>query len=368
MSDYSTTGTSWTYKALADWAVNDWLRFRGGYNRAERAPNIGELFLAAQQTFGVNNRGDVCSHAQPDRVLGQPGSQRGATRGDVQAVCRALMNAGRVRTRSTSTTVPGSPPPQSAGRLRLRVPDPGRQPEPGAGNGRHLDRRRGDPVAGRRAARCRACGCRSTGTTSRSRTRSAPRRSARCSSSASIRCSTRWSPAPASPASTGRRRPTRRRSPLRRTRSASCVPRNRAPAQLGNVHHRPTPTPAGCICRASTPSSTGASTSVRARYARTACSTTRCDFESSALYPQIPLVDYVGTHGHRRERPEPERVRVSRASTTLGYSWDACRVGLQWQYYPSLEDGGEAAVPRAARRTRRRGRTTTSSTSTRATS
>ena len=63
MSDYSTTGTSWTYKALLDWAVNDWLRFRGGFNRAERAPTIGELFLTAQQTFGFNGAGDVCSTA-----------------------------------------------------------------------------------------------------------------------------------------------------------------------------------------------------------------------------------------------------------------------------------------------------------------
>ncbi len=54
ISDYSTTGTSYTYKILGDWEVTDWMRFRGGYNRAERAPNIGELFLAAQQTFAVN--------------------------------------------------------------------------------------------------------------------------------------------------------------------------------------------------------------------------------------------------------------------------------------------------------------------------
>ena len=50
MSNYSTTGTSYTYMVNGDWQVNDWLRIRGGYNRAERAPNIGELFLAAQQT------------------------------------------------------------------------------------------------------------------------------------------------------------------------------------------------------------------------------------------------------------------------------------------------------------------------------
>ena len=61
ISDYSTTGTSYTYKVLGEWEVNNWLRFRGGYNRAERAPNIAELFLAPEQTFGAANGGDVCS-------------------------------------------------------------------------------------------------------------------------------------------------------------------------------------------------------------------------------------------------------------------------------------------------------------------
>ena len=60
-SDYDTTGVSYTYKALLDWKVNDYLRFRGGYNRAERAPNIAELFLNPEQIFGVMSYGDVCS-------------------------------------------------------------------------------------------------------------------------------------------------------------------------------------------------------------------------------------------------------------------------------------------------------------------
>lgn len=97
MSDYSTTGTSYTYKILGDWEVTDWMRFRGGYNRAERAPNIGELFLAAQQTFGVNTAGDPCSLANPlpfsanqvgDAFAG--GNANGAV---VQAVCRIQMEA-----------------------------------------------------------------------------------------------------------------------------------------------------------------------------------------------------------------------------------------------------------------------------------
>ncbi len=67
-SDYNTTGSSYTYKATGTWQTNDWLRFRGGYNRAERAPNIAELYLAPQQTFAVAGGGDVCS-----TITGRPG-------------------------------------------------------------------------------------------------------------------------------------------------------------------------------------------------------------------------------------------------------------------------------------------------------
>jgi iron complex outermembrane receptor protein len=60
-SDYNTTGVSYTYKAQMDWRTTNWLRFRGGYNRAERAPNIAELFLATTSSFGVMSYGDACS-------------------------------------------------------------------------------------------------------------------------------------------------------------------------------------------------------------------------------------------------------------------------------------------------------------------
>jgi iron complex outermembrane receptor protein len=60
-SDYSTTGSSETYKVLADWRAFDWLRIRGGYNRAERAPNIAELYLNPEMTLGAYSGGDPCS-------------------------------------------------------------------------------------------------------------------------------------------------------------------------------------------------------------------------------------------------------------------------------------------------------------------
>ncbi|MXO64405.1 TonB-dependent receptor plug domain-containing protein [Altericroceibacterium endophyticum] len=89
MSDYSTTGTSYTYKALAEWQITDWFRLRGGYNRAERAPNTAELFLAPEQTFAVATGGDVCSRANSLPYSANPATNPDAAQ--VEALCRVLM-------------------------------------------------------------------------------------------------------------------------------------------------------------------------------------------------------------------------------------------------------------------------------------
>jgi len=90
ISNYSSTGTSYTFKALGDWRVNDWLRIRGGFNRAERAPNLAELFLSPQQTFGVDTVGDLCSTRLQNRLSANPTSNpTGAA--DVKAMCMAMM-------------------------------------------------------------------------------------------------------------------------------------------------------------------------------------------------------------------------------------------------------------------------------------
>jgi outer membrane receptor protein involved in Fe transport len=93
-SDYNTTGSSFTWKALADWQVNDWVRLRGGFNRAERAPNIGELFLAPQQTFGFSAGGDVCSRNNSQAWSANPNAagNSAANAASVEALCRTLMN------------------------------------------------------------------------------------------------------------------------------------------------------------------------------------------------------------------------------------------------------------------------------------
>lgn len=60
-SDYSVTDSTFTYKINGNIEVNDWIRFRGGFNKATRAPNLGELFLNLQELFTGDGRfGDPC--------------------------------------------------------------------------------------------------------------------------------------------------------------------------------------------------------------------------------------------------------------------------------------------------------------------
>lgn len=49
-----------TYKIGANWAVNDWLRFRGSYGTSFRAPHLFELFLADQTSFIAQRNIDPC--------------------------------------------------------------------------------------------------------------------------------------------------------------------------------------------------------------------------------------------------------------------------------------------------------------------
>ena len=51
VSNFSTVGTKYNYKIGGEWEVNDQVRFRGNYNTAVRAPNIGELFAPVGENF-----------------------------------------------------------------------------------------------------------------------------------------------------------------------------------------------------------------------------------------------------------------------------------------------------------------------------
>jgi outer membrane receptor protein involved in Fe transport len=89
-SDYNTTGNAFTWKAMADWEVTDWLRVRGGYNKAVRAPNVAELYLAPQQTFTAAGGGDVCRRNNTLGWSANPAANSNAA--NVEATCRILMN------------------------------------------------------------------------------------------------------------------------------------------------------------------------------------------------------------------------------------------------------------------------------------
>ena len=66
-SDYDSIGGVNTYKADLDWTVIDAIRLRGGYNRAIRAPSVGELFAPVSSSStsigtasATSTTGDPC--------------------------------------------------------------------------------------------------------------------------------------------------------------------------------------------------------------------------------------------------------------------------------------------------------------------
>ena len=68
-SDYSTSGGENTYKIGAEYSPIDKLRLRAGYNRAVRAPNVGELF--SPQSTGLWNGTDPCAGTSPALTAAQ---------------------------------------------------------------------------------------------------------------------------------------------------------------------------------------------------------------------------------------------------------------------------------------------------------
>ena len=87
-SDYNTIGGVSAYKADVEWQVIDGLRFRGGANRAVRAPSIGELFAPTNTSFpsigtpsATGLSGDPCDIRSSYR--------NGANAAKVRALCIA---------------------------------------------------------------------------------------------------------------------------------------------------------------------------------------------------------------------------------------------------------------------------------------
>jgi outer membrane receptor protein involved in Fe transport len=91
-----------TYKALIDWGITDRYRIRGGWNRAFRAPNLGELFIGRTQSFTGRGTKDFCSKNLDDPLdttsahfsatpLAGAGAPDDAQSAQTEALCRLAM-------------------------------------------------------------------------------------------------------------------------------------------------------------------------------------------------------------------------------------------------------------------------------------
>ena len=95
-SDSSVTGGSTTWKVEVNWEVASMLRLRGTYNKAQRAPNLGELY-SFTQNFALLTGGDACSTGNPFGYSANPTNANGNA---VKALCKQLMD---------KTQIPGQP-------------------------------------------------------------------------------------------------------------------------------------------------------------------------------------------------------------------------------------------------------------------
>lgn len=328
ISDYSTTGTSYTYKVLGDWEVTDWLRIRGGYNRAERAPNIGELFLAAQQTFAVNTAGDPCAINNPLPFSANPANPNGA---GVEAVCRVLMEQTGDPTADdffylqdgSGTYVNGANNPSTFGSaFPTTVGNPNLEPE--------------------------TADTWTAGVVIASPFQSALFNRFRLSvdwfdisvkdaigeQTVAIALQQCFDPALNPAWASG--------NPVDVANSQFCqlVPRNAQNGGLGNVRRTYVNNGEFSVQGIDAQLDWGfdvgpgaLNLNVLANYL--------IHFKSSALAGIVPAVDYVGTQG-TGENGLNTGVYEYRILTTLGYTWGPAYVGVQWQHLPSIEDASEA--------------------------
>jgi outer membrane receptor protein involved in Fe transport len=68
-SDYSSAGTTNTWKITGEWRPVDDILIRGGFNRAVRAPNVSELF--APQSVVLDGNSDPCAGPKPQFTAAQ---------------------------------------------------------------------------------------------------------------------------------------------------------------------------------------------------------------------------------------------------------------------------------------------------------
>lgn len=88
-SDFNTAGEIWTYKGLVDWSVNENVRVRGGYQRANRAPNVAELFTGPTTSVVGFPGGDPCMANTTNSWGNVPGNPN---RAKVIELCSQIIN------------------------------------------------------------------------------------------------------------------------------------------------------------------------------------------------------------------------------------------------------------------------------------
>ncbi len=110
-SDYRFQGGISTYKALVDWGVIPSLRFRGGYQKATRAPNIAEMFQAESQTWGFGVPGDPCG-LNTLAAYGANATLNPANAANVRTLCAKVMGVG-----AATFYGPGATQPSGTGGL-----------------------------------------------------------------------------------------------------------------------------------------------------------------------------------------------------------------------------------------------------------
>jgi len=91
-SDYSTGQNVPTYKVQLSWSPISFVRFRGGYNRAERTPNIAELYTLPTTSSQLTTGADPCSTTN-GATLPRSNVATNPDRALLQALCGAQINA-----------------------------------------------------------------------------------------------------------------------------------------------------------------------------------------------------------------------------------------------------------------------------------
>jgi outer membrane receptor protein involved in Fe transport len=85
-SDYKRSGGVSTYKVDVDWTLVDGVRLRGGYQRAIRAPNVGELYTATTGEFPTIGSAGT-SPTSGDPCDNRSSARNGPNAAAVRAIC-----------------------------------------------------------------------------------------------------------------------------------------------------------------------------------------------------------------------------------------------------------------------------------------